>query len=120
MTTGAIAYEPLAQAARAVGRKTPDSRCIQTSAKFVEGFVPPDYLVPGILQRRFFYSLTAPTGGGKTAFALLLAAIVEQGLFMGAEQVERGRVLYLAGENPDDARMRWIAMADRMAFNAND
>jgi hypothetical protein len=37
---------------------------------FLKGFIPPDYLIDGILQRRFIYSLTAPTGGGKTAIAL--------------------------------------------------
>jgi hypothetical protein len=31
--------------------------------------------------------------------------------------VEKRRVLYLAGENPDDARMRWIAMANEMGFD---
>jgi hypothetical protein len=30
---------------------------------------------------------------------------------------ERGRVLYFAGENPDDVRMRWIAMAEHIGFN---
>ena len=33
----------------------------------------------GVLQRRFFYALTAPTGHGKTAIMLLLAACVAQG-----------------------------------------
>ncbi len=36
---------------------------------------------------------------------------------IGEYNVERGRVLYLAGENPDDVRMRWLAMADRMEFD---
>ena len=33
--------------------------------------------------------------------------------------VERGRVLYLAGENPDDVRMRWLAMAKAIGFDVN-
>ena len=44
---------------------------IQSSAQFIGGFVPPDYLVDGILQRRFVYSLTGKTGSGKTAFLAL-------------------------------------------------
>jgi hypothetical protein len=46
---------------------------IHTSAEFIDGFVPPDYMWDGIMQRRFLYGLTAPTGAGKTSVALALA-----------------------------------------------
>jgi hypothetical protein len=49
---------------------------VQSQADFLAGFVPPDYLVDGVLQRRFVYSLTAQTGHGKTALALLLARAI--------------------------------------------
>ena len=88
-----------------------------TSGQFVEGFVPPDYLIDGLLQRRFCYSNTGQTGGGKTALALLIAAHVALGRPLGGREVEQGRVLFFAGENPDDIRMRWIAMADALAFD---
>jgi hypothetical protein len=29
-------------------------------------------------------------------------------------------VLYFAGENPDDVRMRWIAMGQHMDFDVDD
>lgn len=92
---------------------------IQSSAQFIHGFVPPDYLIDGLLQRRFIYSLTGRTGGGKTALALLLAASVGTGKPIGDMTVEQGRVLYFAGENPDDVRMRWIAVAQQMDFDIN-
>jgi hypothetical protein len=38
-----------------------DRPLIVSSAGFLAGFVPPDYLIDGILQRRFCYSMTAPT-----------------------------------------------------------
>jgi hypothetical protein len=63
-------------------------------------------------------ALTAPTGTGKTAVALLLAACVALGRPLGDYQLQQGRVLYLAGENPDDVRMRWIAMSEKMGFDA--
>jgi hypothetical protein len=70
------------------------------------------------LQRRFVYSLTAPTGGGKTAIALFLSvAVGGADLTLGNHQIESGRVLYLAGENPDDIRMRYLAMADKFDFD---
>ena len=47
---------------------------IKSSAEFVADFTPPDYVLDGILQRRFCYSLTGRTGAGKTAILLLLSA----------------------------------------------
>ena len=89
---------------------------IVSSAGFLEGFIPPDYLIDGILQRRFCYSMTAPTGTGKTTIALTLTAHVALGRPIGEAVVEKGRVLYLAGENPDDIRMRWLASADKLVL----
>jgi len=88
-----------------------------SSADFIAGFVPPDYQLDGILQRRFIYSLTARTGGGKSAVALLLTASVALGCSIGHREVQKGRALYFAGENPDDIRMRWIAQAQQMDFD---
>lgn len=69
------------------------------------------------MQRRFLYSITAPTGHGKTAVALLISAHKALGLPIGKHDVDPGRVLYFAGENPDDVRMRWIALSERMNFD---
>jgi hypothetical protein len=88
-------------------------RIAQTSTEFVAGFVPPDYLIEGLLQRRFLYSLTASTGSGKTAQALLLTAHVALGQNLGGREVAKGSVLYFAGENPDDIRMRWFAQTQQ-------
>lgn len=95
----------------------PANRLIKSSAEFVDGFVPPDYLLEGVLQRRFCYSFTAKTNTGKTGIMLLLAAHVALGRSIGDREVERGRVLFLSGENPDDVRMRWITMAQQMDFD---
>jgi hypothetical protein len=95
----------------------PPQRLLVSSAEFVKNFVPPDYLVDGILQRRFFYSLTARTGDGKTAVALLLAASVDQGLSFGGHATEKGKVLFFAGENPVDICARWIAMSQVIPFD---
>jgi hypothetical protein len=89
----------------------------QTSAQFVADFVPPDYLLDGVLQRRFLYSLTGRTGSGKTAVVLLIAASVALGRKIGDLEVAQGRVFYFCGENPDDVRMRWIALAQQMDFD---
>jgi hypothetical protein len=94
-------------------------RLILSSGEFVAGFVPPDYVLEGVLQRRFIYSLTGKTGAGKTAILLLMAAHVDAAKPLGERAVEKGRVLYLAGENADDVRMRWIAMAQQIGFEVD-
>ncbi|MGQ2186083.1 bifunctional DNA primase/polymerase [Bradyrhizobium barranii] len=90
--------------------RVPTSDLIQTSAQFVQGFVPPEYLVDQVLQRRFCYSITAQTGVGKTAVAMLLSAHVGAGRSLGNLDVEQGSVLYFAGENPTDIQMRWLGI----------
>jgi len=97
--------------------KTSAQPMMKSSAEFIAGFTPPDYLLDGILQRRFIYSLTGRTGSGKSALLLLLTSSVALERSIGAHQAQIGRVLYLAGENPDDIRMRWIAMSERFDFN---
>jgi len=82
---------------------------------FLKDFVTPDYLLDGILQRRFIYSLTAQTGHGKTALAVLIARLVGSSRpngALGKHRAEKGRVVYFAGENPDDLRMRVIGDED--------
>jgi len=98
-------------------RGPPTPPLIQSSAAFTRDFIPPDYLVDGILQRRFCYSLTAKTGTGKTAVLLRVSAHVALGRAIGSIQVEQGKVLYFAGENPDDIRMRWIGLAQDRGFD---
>jgi hypothetical protein len=92
---------------------------ILSSAEFVKNFVPPDYLIEGLLQRQFFYSLTGKTGAGKTAIGLLFSAFVALGKTVDGREFSQGRVLYLAGENPVDVQMRWIAMAQQLDFDAD-
>jgi hypothetical protein len=94
---------------------------VLSSAMFVSVFVPPEYIIAGILQRRFIYSFTGATGAGKTAIMLFLAVHVALGRDISPQhEVERGRVLYLAGENPTDCQMRWIAMAQQFDFDPDE
>jgi AAA domain len=90
---------------------------IKSSKDFVAGFIPPDYLVDGLLQEGFLYSLTGATGAGKTAITLRLAASVALGTGFAGRGTKKRRVLYLAAENPADVRMRWIALAQQMDFD---
>ena len=93
---------------------------IISSHEFIKGFVAPDFIWDGILQRGFLYSLTAATGSGKTAISLLLCAKLSLSWPIAGRDVAKGRVIILAGENSDDMRMRWLAMAERLPFNVNE
>ena len=93
---------------------------IQSTTEFITNFTPPEYLIYPVIQRRFIYSMTAPTGDGKTSVALSIAYHVDQGIPIGGHDVEKGRVLILAGENPDDVRMRWIKFLDDKKLDDKD
>jgi hypothetical protein len=95
---------------------TPD-RIFIPSKEFAAAWQPADYLVDGLIQRGYCYSFTSPTGHGKTAVILNLAASIGTGQqFAGAETVS-GRVGYFAAENPNDVQARWIGMQDTMKFS---
>jgi hypothetical protein len=105
------------------GKKTeeprPGEKLFMSSRDFISGFVAPEYIVDGLLLRGFSYSLTAATGAGKTAISLLLAASVALGKKFADLETERGRVLFFAGENTQDIRQRWIALAEALNFDAD-
>jgi hypothetical protein len=82
---------------------------VQTAAAFTADFVAPEYIVDGIVQRGRIYTLTAPTGSGKTAVMLYAAASIATGGRFCDKETEHGDVLFMAGENPDDVRARVIA-----------
>ena len=89
---------------------------IQSAAEFVAGFRPPDYLVNGMIQRGYLYSLTARTGHGKTAVSMYLAQAIARGSSVKDRFVRQGAVLILAGENPDDIRARYLVLAEAFHF----
>jgi hypothetical protein len=105
----------------AFGRKEdPDTTArplIVSGADFVADLVPPHYIIEHLIQRGFFYSFTARTGDGKTAVALTLAAHAALGRRIGPHEVEKIKVLYFAGENATDVKMRWLAMAEHVGFD---
>jgi hypothetical protein len=90
---------------------------IVSSGEFVRDFTPPDYVVDRIFQRRFCYSMTAKTGGGKTAAAMRIAAHVATGRPVGNIEVAEGTVIYLAGENPTDVQARWLGVTRDMGID---
>ncbi|TFW53644.1 hypothetical protein CT676_40610 [Bradyrhizobium sp. MOS001] len=93
---------------------------LQSAEQFVAGFSPPAYLIDGVLQRGYLYSLTARTGHGKTAVGMYIAQSIARGVLMHGKEVKAGTVLLLAGENPDDIRARFLVLAEAFGFKAED
>jgi hypothetical protein len=87
---------------------------------FVGGYVAPEYLVDGVIQKNRLYALTANPYHGKTVIALRLMFCVAHGLPFGGHETEKSRVLFLAGENPDDAKARVIASSDHFGLAVNE
>lgn len=76
---------------------------------FIKSIRPPEWLVDGVIQRSYLYGLTAPMNHGKTALAAHLAVMVAIGGTFADSTCAPGRVIYLAGENPDDFKLRLAA-----------
>lgn len=92
---------------------------VQT-ADFLNELEPMDFLLDGILRRRFIYSMTAKTGHGKTAVALRIAVSVATGSSITGHEAEKGKVAFFAGENPDDVRIRLICMLEQEKIDPAD
>ncbi len=93
---------------------------LQSAAQFISGFTPPSYLIDGVMQRGYLYSLTARTGHGKTAVTMYMSQSIARSQPMHGKGVKGGTVLLLAGENPDDIRARFLVLADAFGFKAED
>jgi hypothetical protein len=73
-------------------------------------YTAPDYLIENLFKRGYVYSLTGATGSEKTCVALCIAMYVATNTNLGERTVKGGRVVYFAGENPDDVTQRLMGM----------
>lgn len=83
---------------------------IQTTAEFVGEWSPKPFLLKPVIETGRLYTATGPTGTGKTAIALLIALHIARGVELAGRKVRRAPVLFLAGENHEDVRTRWLTM----------
>jgi hypothetical protein len=88
-----------------------------TAKAFVAGFKSPEYAIDGLIRRGCLYSLTAPTGHGKTAVSLCLDVHLAIGNALDGRRAEQGNVVYFAAENPEDVKARMILMAERLQLD---
>lgn len=88
--------------------------------EFLRTFRVPDPLIDGLVPRGQLYALTARTGDGKTAVSALAQLCIANGMRFAGRDVERGRVLVLAGENPDDYALRLLATCQALGLKPHE
>lgn len=93
---------------------------ILSAAQFISEFVAPDFIIDDLIQRGRIYSLTGRTGDGKSAIALAMSVAKGTGKPFGDRAVEKGRVVFLAGENPDDIRARFIMQCEHAGVSPRE
>src|SRR5271169_6681224 len=88
---------------------------------FCAEYEPMSYTIDGIARGGYLYTMTAKTGTGKTAFNVVAALAVATGRSDILKcDVTKGRVAYLAFENPDDTRVRFMGAAQQFGIDLRD
>ncbi|MFA7271034.1 MAG: AAA family ATPase [Sterolibacterium sp.] len=90
---------------------------IMPASEFIKGYQPLDHVVDGIIIRGFLYGLTSRPNHGKTTVANTIGLHVADSKPFAGLETSGGRVLFLAGENPDDFRLRLIATAQHFGLS---
>jgi uncharacterized membrane protein len=109
-------FYPVGEVARA-----PAPIIFKSAAAFAAEYVPLRYTIEPIIRSASIYTETARTGAGKTAFNVVAALAVATGRQdVLNREVVKGRVAYLACENPDDIRMRFKIAAYLLGIDLDE
>ena len=95
-----------------------DRRHSMNLNSLLQNHTAPEYLIDGLFKRGYLYAMTGLTASGKTAVALCLGMHVARSVPLGDREVKGGRVMYFAGENPDDVTQRLFGMTDGLDVSA--
>ncbi len=90
---------------------------LMSSAAFIAGMVPPDYVIDALLVRGKTYTLTGPTGHGKTLAAILMAIKVARGEWFCGKECMKGHVAFFAAENPDNVRIQFYSQCAELGID---
>jgi len=87
--------------------------------EFCRAYEPISYAVEPFIRSGSLYTLTAKTGAGKTALLIImaLAVVTGRGADVLGREVTKGRVAFVAVENPDDLRMKLMVAAYLLNIN---
>lgn len=106
-------FENLGEPAKVNAKVVPPWReLFQDLTAFAANLEPIRYVVESVIQSGYIYALSGHSNAGKTAIALAIAEAVAAGRPLGKYPTERGTVLFLAGENPQNVQMRGRGMTE--------
>jgi hypothetical protein len=91
-----------------------------TLAEFLAAAKLPIFLVEPLLQHGYLYTLTALTAHGKTTVMILLALCVAIAKPFADHHTEQGRVVFFAGENPDDTAQKFVVACEFWGLDPAD
>ena len=98
-----------------------EARLIPKSAQdYLDNLEPFEYIVENLIVKGDFYTLTARNNHGKSTLATLLMAAVSKGEDFGNLRTIKGRVLFLSGENTNDAILKLKALGSRINLSQVD
>ena len=93
----------------------------QLRAKPLRQFLSEDavvvFLIDDMLRQGWLYTVCGRTGAGKSGFGVLLTLLIASGGMLAGRQCQAGPVLYIAAENPDDVRHRFIVAIEIMCLD---
>jgi len=89
-------------------------------ATLLDELKTPHYLVEDLIVNGFLYTLTARNNSGKTTLAVLLMACIANGRDFGKQRTQKGKCLFISGENTDDALMKFLPFKDKFDLTGID
>lgn len=79
---------------------------------------PQDMLVEGVLDQGTVVIASGDSNSGKTTVLQLLALQIALGANFGSHRTKQGRVLWIAGEDMENAKYRTVAMCEEYGISA--
>lgn len=100
--------EKIAEAVKEIAPKLE----VVSGVDFINEYTPTDFLIEDIIVEGQLYSLCGHTGVGKTSVAMDMARSIILGKPYGGYDCKKGEVLFMAGENPTDVRLRVLGQIE--------
>lgn len=93
---------------------------LKTLRELFKEYVPPDFVIEGVIQKGYLYTITGRSGHGKTVCFIRIGMDVALGNPIGPHNSEKCNVAFFAGENPALVTNRLIILCEKENIAADD
>lgn len=98
--------------------RVPDAPAVLLNADELYGsLAPQDMLIDGVLDTNTITIVSGDSNSGKTTVLQYLALQVAQGESFAGKRTKQGTVLWVAGEDVDNAKFRMVAMCEEYGID---